>query len=94
MMCIASNPDGGLKVPSVGSGVLLQEAPDTMTCMWLQVGAHDGDWEHVTMRLSADGSAVLGFYYSAHRCALWPPRYALCFKDSAESGVFHEDHSI
>lgn len=36
--------------------------------MWLQVGAHDGDWEHVTMRLSADGSKVLGVYYSAHRC--------------------------
>ena len=37
-------------------------------CMGLQVGAHDGDWEHVTVRLSADASRVLGVYYSAHRC--------------------------
>lgn len=44
------------------------EALTGLRCMWLQVGAHDGDWEHVTMRLSADGSKVLGFYYSAHRC--------------------------
>lgn len=43
-----------------------------VSCMRLQVGAHDGDWEHVTMRLSADGSKVLGFYYSAHRCAPGP----------------------
>ncbi|CAL5225933.1 g8728 [Coccomyxa viridis] len=32
-----------------------------------EVGAHDGDWEHVTVRLSADASRVLGVYYSAHR---------------------------
>ncbi len=31
------------------------------------MGAHDGDWEHVTVRLSANGSRVLGVYYSAHR---------------------------
>jgi hypothetical protein len=30
-------------------------------------GAHDADWEHVTLRLSPDGSAVQGLYYSAHR---------------------------
>ena len=33
------------------------------------LGAHDADWEHVTLRLSPDGRRVLGIYYSAHRCA-------------------------
>lgn len=33
------------------------------------LGAHDADWEHVTMRLTPDGRRVLGVYYSAHRCA-------------------------
>ena len=32
-----------------------------------EVGAHDGDWEHVTLRLSPDARQVLGIYYSAHR---------------------------
>ena len=32
-----------------------------------EVGAHDGDWEHVTLRLSPDARQVLGMYYSAHR---------------------------
>ncbi|KAK9902691.1 hypothetical protein WJX75_002901 [Coccomyxa subellipsoidea] len=31
------------------------------------LGAHDADWEHVTMRLTPDGRRVLGVYYSAHR---------------------------
>ena len=66
------------------------EVRDIMTRTWLQVGAHDGDWEHVTMRLSADGSAVLGFYYSAHRCALWPLRCVSCFRQSAGTGAVNE----
>lgn len=32
-----------------------------------EVGAHDGDWEHVTLRLTPDAGQVLGIYYSAHR---------------------------
>lgn len=32
-----------------------------------EVGAHDGDWEHVTLRLTPDAQQVLGIYYSAHR---------------------------
>lgn len=32
-----------------------------------EVGAHDGDWEHVTLRLTPDATQVLGIYYSAHR---------------------------
>ncbi|KAL0034634.1 hypothetical protein WJX77_000317 [Trebouxia sp. C0004] len=32
-----------------------------------EVGAHDGDWEHVTLRLTPDAKQVLGIYYSAHR---------------------------
>jgi len=32
-----------------------------------EVGAHDGDWEHVTLRLTPDARQVLGIYYSAHR---------------------------
>ncbi|CAL8466419.1 g5955 [Coccomyxa elongata] len=31
------------------------------------LGAHDADWEHVTLRLTPDGRCVLGVYYSAHR---------------------------
>ena len=40
-----------------------------------EVGAHDGDWEHVTLRLTADAKRVLGIYYSAHRCAFPPGTY-------------------
>jgi len=29
-------------------------------------GAHEGDWEHVTVRVSSDGSAVTSMYFSAH----------------------------
>ena len=45
---------------------------------WLQIfglipannlGAHDSDWEHVTVRLTPDAKHVTGVYYSAHRCA-------------------------
>ncbi|KAK9857191.1 hypothetical protein WJX84_004091 [Apatococcus fuscideae] len=32
-----------------------------------EIGAHDADWEHVTLRLSPDAQKVLGIYYSAHR---------------------------
>lgn len=35
-----------------------------------EVGAHDGDWEHVTLRLTPDARQVLGIYYSAHRYLL------------------------
>ncbi len=29
-----------------------------------EVGAHDGDWEHVTLRLTPDARQVLGIYYT------------------------------
>ncbi len=38
-----------------------------------EVGAHDGDWEHVTLRLTPDARQVLGIYYSAHRYLLATP---------------------
>lgn len=31
------------------------------------LGAHDADWEHVTVRLTPDAQSLLGVYYSAHR---------------------------
>jgi len=31
------------------------------------LGAHDSDWEHVTVRLTPDAKHVIGIYYSAHR---------------------------
>jgi uncharacterized membrane protein YgcG len=31
------------------------------------LGAHDSDWEHVTVRLTPDGREVTGVYYSCHR---------------------------
>ena len=47
----------------------------TCTCLqvfglvpWGDLGAHDSDWEHITVRLTPDGSHVTGVYYSAHRC--------------------------
>ena len=30
------------------------------------VGFHEGDFEHITIRLNAEGSKILGVYYSAH----------------------------
>lgn len=36
--------------------------------LWVgPLGAHDADWEHVTVRLTPDGKSVTGVYYSAHR---------------------------
>lgn len=32
-----------------------------------KVGAHDGDWEHITARLDAATGATLGMYFHAHR---------------------------
>ena len=55
-----------------------------------QVGAHDGDWEHVTMRLSADGSKVLGVYYSAHRCCLLQP----LILDTEVCLICHTSHAV
>ena len=34
------------------------------------LGAHDSDWEHVTVRLTPDAKHVMGIYYSAHRRVL------------------------
>jgi hypothetical protein len=30
------------------------------------IGFHEGDFEHITVRLSSDGSQLIGVYYSAH----------------------------
>ena len=30
------------------------------------VGAHEGDWEHITVRLSIPGEEIVAIYYSAH----------------------------
>lgn len=32
---------------------------------------HQGDWEHVTVRLSADRNSILGIYYAAHEKGRW-----------------------
>ena len=45
-----------------------------------EVGAHDGDWEHVTLRLTPDAQQVLGIYYSAHR---YSPETVLCIYHDA-----------
>lgn len=57
--------------PAIESMMKCLEAVSCMQLFdWIyigEVGAHDGDWEHVTVRLSPDATQVLGIYYSAHR---------------------------
>lgn len=53
----------------------------------MAIGAHTGDWEHVTVRLDAATGRTLGMYYHAHRNhdGVWLPAEAMP-RDSAGSG--------
>lgn len=45
--------------------------PYTVGCsplgLGVKAGAHDGDWEHFTVRLDAEAANMVGCYYNAHR---------------------------
>ena len=41
--------------------------PYTILPFLLQVGAHDGDIEHITVRVDPTGSKLIGVWYNAHR---------------------------
>ncbi|DBB03550.1 TPA: hypothetical protein ACH3X3_010893 [Trebouxia sp. C0006] len=45
--------------------------PYTVGCsplgLGVKAGAHDGDWEHFTVRLDAQAANMVGCYYNAHR---------------------------
>lgn len=53
----------------------------------MAVGAHTGDWEHVTVRLDANTGRTLGMYYHAHRNhdGVWLPVEAMP-RDTKGSG--------
>lgn len=54
--------------PAVGGGVNIQYwfAYPYNDLNVLGVGKHEGDWEHVTVRVDATGSTIERMYYSAH----------------------------
>jgi hypothetical protein len=38
---------------------------------WANFALHQGDWEHVTVRISEDTTRLLGVFYSQHGKAVW-----------------------
>lgn len=44
---------------------------------WANFALHEGDWEHVTVRISEDTTRLLGVFYSQHGKAAWVPNPAL-----------------
>jgi hypothetical protein len=44
---------------------------------WANFALHEGDWEHVTVRISEDTRRLLGVYYSQHGKAAWVANPAL-----------------
>ena len=44
---------------------------------WANFALHEGDWEHVTVRISEDTTKLLGVFYSQHGKAIWVPNPAL-----------------
>jgi hypothetical protein len=40
---------------------------------WANFALHQGDWEHVTVRISEDTTRLLGVFYSQHGNAAWVP---------------------
>jgi hypothetical protein len=44
---------------------------------WANFALHQGDWEHVTVRISEDTSKLLGVFYSQHGKAVWVPQPSL-----------------
>jgi hypothetical protein len=38
---------------------------------WAKFALHEGDWEHVTVRISEDTTQLLGVFYSQHGKAQW-----------------------
>jgi hypothetical protein len=44
---------------------------------WANFALHQGDWEHVTVRISEDTTQLLGVFYSQHGNAEWVPNPSL-----------------
>jgi Vacuolar protein sorting-associated protein 62/Ricin-type beta-trefoil lectin domain len=44
---------------------------------WANFALHQGDWEHVTVRISEDTTRLLGVFYSQHGKAVWVPNPSL-----------------
>lgn len=38
---------------------------------WARFARHEGDWEHVTVRLDASGQKLLGVFYGQHGDSVW-----------------------
>jgi len=45
----------------------------------LNKGSHEGDWEHITVRVSPDGEKIIGVYMAAHG---WEGRWFVFYVNS------------
>lgn len=53
-----------------------------------QFGRHEGDWEHVTVRLDAGSCDMLGAFYARHGESVWHDRGQLRFEDGDHPVVY------
>ena len=55
------------------AGIIVNFKTQPYVFDWADFALHQGDWEHVTVRISEDTTRLLGVYYSQHGNAAWVP---------------------
>jgi hypothetical protein len=53
------------------AGIIVNFKTQPYVFDWGNFALHEGDWEHVTVRISEDTTQVLGVFYSQHGKAQW-----------------------
>ena len=59
------------------AGIIVNFKTEPYLFDWANFALHEGDWEHVTVRISEDTTRLLGVFYSQHGKAAWVPNPAL-----------------
>jgi hypothetical protein len=55
---------------------------------WPPFGEHDGDWEHITVRVTPDGQRLIGAFYAYHGDTAWYPAAELTLVDGTHPAVY------
>jgi len=53
------------------AGIIVDFKTEPYLFDWANFALHEGDWEHVTVRISEDTTQLLGVFYSQHGKAQW-----------------------
>jgi hypothetical protein len=59
------------------AGIIVNFKTEPYLFNWANFALHEGDWEHVTVRISEDTTRLLGVFYSQHGNAQWVPNPSL-----------------